>query len=562
MVSISEDENLSYIWHHPGLVLAVGGESDERFIEYCRSWMRITIMQVLIPLFAFYSAAIARKSLLDTLQRHRLRAGAIADADTDASRVSPVDCTSRVSQEIPLQTTKAQPWPIAAVVCAIEAPTLMLLGAVLALGQNGPMLLPHTVHLICSDLFLGISLLTSLLVALYLQDEATIDFDRSTQPPPLSMWSKHRRKLMAAAVVLTLSAAAPLFNIFVPMYWENFRGLFFAFVNAPLTIGCSAYFLYKAWLFRQHIMFFVCQRDALVEQFGLLAHSFRLVGCLAFWLFVSAICMLMNAAILVSVAVTMLGAGKSGVASSLINLEHFLVLESLMAVSRIGISLAQVFAISHHSVVEEGLFGRNRFRCYGCLGVGDSPEANKRRKASQVTNESKRNGPSQERSTQSMSRSGRGRDSKNRITPTNSSQGEALPRPVIRNSSDRRKLMKGRNKYVDKRRRRRSHNIISPEPASPLDGENTRSNHSSDTAEVDSQRTEGATDGLRPSPTQESMLSNEALNVGWCDLHGDYLFTIRLLEGQLDEANRENAAQIRSPENQHLPNDPSVEQKS
>jgi len=550
MVSISEDDRLSLLWKDSGLLLAVGGESDERFVDYCRSWMRITIMQVLIPSFALYSAAIARKSLLDTLHRHGIRAGNSADVDVRA--ISPEDNIPQNSQKIALRNMKVQPWPIAAVVCAIEAPTLVLLGAVLALGQNGPMLLPHTVHLICSDLFLGISLLTSLLVALYLQDEAPKDSGNDAQPPPSSTWSKHRRKLMAAAVALTLSAAAPLFNIFVPTYWKNFGGLFFAFVYAPLTVGCSAYFLYKAWLFREHIVLFICQRDALAEQFGPFAQSFRLVGCLAFWLLVSAICMLINAAILVSVAVTMLGVGKSGVATSLINLEHFLVLESLMAVSRIGISLAQVFAISHHSVVEEGLFGRNCFTCCGCFGVAENvPGARKRRKAPQTEGGSEVSDFSMVPRRRISERSGGLRDNKNRVTPTNGPQGGSLLRPAQprRKSSDQRKMTKLRGSPSDKRRRSRSHNAVHPEPAPPLDGENTSSNNSSDTAEAHGQDTEDTGDGLRPSPSQESMLSKETLNDGWCDLHGDYLFAMGLLEGQLDETKRENTVRVRSPGN-------------
>ena len=56
MVSITYNKVLSDVWSHPELVLAVGGESDERFVKYCRSWERLTIMQVLIPIFALNSA--------------------------------------------------------------------------------------------------------------------------------------------------------------------------------------------------------------------------------------------------------------------------------------------------------------------------------------------------------------------------------------------------------------------------------------------------------------------------------------------------------------------------
>jgi len=541
MVSITYNKVLSDVWSHPELVLAVGGESDERFVKYCRSWERLTIMQVLIPIFALNSAAVARKSLLDTLYRHG--AGRRASTDADARIVGSSTMNIRgLSQELPLEAmnTKVQPWPISAVVCAIEAPTLLLLGAVLALGQNGPMLLPHIVDLICSDLFLGISLLTSLLVALYLQDEAPKDNGNDAQPPPSSTWSKHRRKLMAAAIFLTLTAAAPLGNILVPMYWDYFGGLLFAIVYAPLTIGCSVYFLYKAWLFRQHIVFFICQLDALAEQFGPLAQRFRLVGCLAFWLFVSAICMLMNASILVSVAVTMLGFGKSGVVRPLINLEHFLVLDSLMGVSRIGISIAQVFAISHHSVVEEGLFGRNCFTCYVCREYDDASSSNmmaKRQKKTcvlEVGNMSESSGSIQEWHRQRPKRLSRVHD-KNRITPTDGVHEESLPRPshTHRKSSERRYALKISCKYGEKRRRRQAQNKTYPEPASPLDIKN----HFSDTVDARSQDTENVGgDGLRPSPAQQSMLLHETLNVGWCDLHGDYAFALELSEREIEGA--------------------------
>jgi hypothetical protein len=97
-------------------------------------------------------------------------------------------------------------------------------------------------------------------------------------------------------------------------------------------------------------------------------------------------------------------------------------------------------------------------------------------------------------------------------------------------------MTKLRGSPSDKRRRSRSHNAVHPEPAPPLDGENTSSNNSSDTAEAHGQDTEDTGDGLRPSPSQESMLSKETLNVGWCDLHGDYAFALELSEREIEGA--------------------------
>jgi hypothetical protein len=240
------------------------------------------------------------------------------------------------------------------------------------------MLLPHAAHLVCNDLFLGVSLLTTVLVALYLHDEALkIDQGQNAQPidgvspppPLLPTWVAHRRKLVAGSVFLTLSAATPLSFIFVPSFWDHFGGVPFALVYAPLTLGCSGYFLRTAWLLRRYILYFIVGGDALAEQLGVLAHSYRLVGLLAFWLLVSALCMLLNAATMVSVSVIILNGGKQGANSLEVNLDQLFVLGALMVVSRVAISLTQIFAISHRSVVLEGLFGRQCFSCDGCFGA-------------------------------------------------------------------------------------------------------------------------------------------------------------------------------------------------
>jgi len=229
MVSVSEDVRISKLWENPRLVLAVGGESDERFTEYVRSWQWILVMQVFSPLFAIYTAAMAKKGFYDARQRHGVsRPGGVRASVDDSGGTD--GAASASSPQVAPPGAKDQPWPIAAVVCAIEGPTLLLVAAALALGQHGPMLLPHAAHLVCNDLFLGVSLLTTVLVALYLHDEALkIDDGQSiggaSPPPPLPpTWVVHRRKLIAGSAFLTLSAAAPLGFIFVPSFWDHFGG--------------------------------------------------------------------------------------------------------------------------------------------------------------------------------------------------------------------------------------------------------------------------------------------------------------------------------------------------
>jgi len=124
---------------------------------------------------------------------------------------------------------------------------------------------------------------------------------------------------------------------------------------------------------------------------------------------------------------------------------------------------------------------------------------------------------------------------KNRITPTDGVHEESLPRPshTHRKSSERRYALKISCKYGEKRRRRQAQNKTYPEPASPLDIKN----HFSDTVDARSQDTENVGgDGLRPSPAQQSMLLHETLNVGWCDLHGDYAFALELSEREIEGA--------------------------
>jgi hypothetical protein len=110
--------------------------------------------------------------------------------------------------------------------------------------------------LVCNDLFLGVSLLTTVLVALYLHDEALkIDQGQSAQSidgasvPPLfpPTWVAHRRKLIAGSVFLMLSAAAPLGFIFLPSFWDHFGG-------GAVRAGLRAFDARVQWVFSAHCM--------------------------------------------------------------------------------------------------------------------------------------------------------------------------------------------------------------------------------------------------------------------------------------------------------------------
>ena len=123
----------------------------------------------------------------------------------------------------------------------------------------------------------------------------------------------------------------------------------------------------------------------------------------------------------------------------------------------------------------------------------------------------------------------------NRVTSIKGAQEEELPRPAYsRKISNRRKLIRIRCKFGFKRRRRRWQKAVYPEPAHPVHV----NNHFSNTAESYSEAreaSEASEGGLRVSPTRELMLSNETLNVGWCNLHGDYAFALKISEGGINE---------------------------
>lgn len=141
LVSASIDRgSWSTLRNENGLALAIEPPHDTSYANAFTSVEWLLSVRIFAPFWAIYASFIAFKEafiLLKTNSTHKHPSGI----------------------------------SVVFVVCAVEAPILLVVAVVLACGQHGPMVLPVQVHLACLNLFSGISLTTSVLISLYLTEE-------------------------------------------------------------------------------------------------------------------------------------------------------------------------------------------------------------------------------------------------------------------------------------------------------------------------------------------------------------------------------------------------------
>jgi len=116
-------------------------------------------MRVLLPAAAFYTAVIA-------CSEFSRRRKALEEAAGTTSSVAVVGL-SRAASKRSIRT-------VGLVVVAIEAPCMLCIGVLLALGQYGPMVLPVSFHFFGYFLFAGLSVVTTIMLALIVREEANL----------------------------------------------------------------------------------------------------------------------------------------------------------------------------------------------------------------------------------------------------------------------------------------------------------------------------------------------------------------------------------------------------
>lgn len=93
---------------------------------------------------------------------------------------------------------------ISCAIFAIEAPTMLLIGVMLILGHGGPYTLPFVYHTFFVDLLSGFSVASTLLLALFLREEAS---HFRTGLPRQEVWNKYRRFFIVTGAFLSTGSA-------------------------------------------------------------------------------------------------------------------------------------------------------------------------------------------------------------------------------------------------------------------------------------------------------------------------------------------------------------------
>jgi hypothetical protein len=178
----SEDEST---WGHVELELSIADPFIHPFQDAYESWLFILTYRILAPMFAFYTSWMAAYEVRRLhIIRHKRDAAGSTGKHADN---------------------------LVYLICVIEAPSMLLVGLIMALGQFGSTLLPSIIHVAFSDLLTGAGTSTTLFLALHLREE--VRFARELDAKR-SIWDKHGIPLRIAAAIMALVSLSPLGTAF------------------------------------------------------------------------------------------------------------------------------------------------------------------------------------------------------------------------------------------------------------------------------------------------------------------------------------------------------------
>ena len=178
MVAVSKDAPDFHAWRaSPNLVLSIDDERDDSFYDTFTSFQWTLCIRTLIPLFSFYASFVA------------FRDGSVL---WNSAQI--------VDKKHQRELTIA-----AAAICAVEGPSMAILGLIVALGQYGPVLLVSSIHGFFFTMLTGVSLATTLALILLLRERSLTFPER---PASESFWARNRIKITVLSVCF---AAADVF---------------------------------------------------------------------------------------------------------------------------------------------------------------------------------------------------------------------------------------------------------------------------------------------------------------------------------------------------------------
>ena len=218
MVQIFSIEEGDSFWSELDLALTIGGEHNRSFEGLFVSLQWTLAVRVILPVFALYTAVLAIMGWIEYGKNMNLR---------------PYRRTAQV------------------MVFVIEAPCMIVVAVLAACGQMGPtQILPVVVHSLFADLLLIPSLVTTIIVAIYVHDKTKTVHDESLSSlDRSSIWGRHRVKLMFGTGVLTLGSVAPATTLlFVGDEWPSTMRFAFTAVVFPLNLFVGFHFMYKVSL--------------------------------------------------------------------------------------------------------------------------------------------------------------------------------------------------------------------------------------------------------------------------------------------------------------------------
>jgi hypothetical protein len=216
---------------------------------------------------------------------------------------------------------------LAHMVCALEAPAMLIFGIALASGLYGPRALPVQVLNVTYSQFQGVGVFTSTLLALFLRQESA-SFQQSARRERHSIFDHDVSTLwllFAVFVVPDLLSA-----VIIYFAWEiAFMIPLYTFAN----VFAAVYFMSKARALREPLIGFLRRVETSSE-------SSRKIGRLLFWLGASALFMIMNSVSLAAAGIVLF---KTGFSPGAIPQQYFSGL-FIVCVSRIMISASQIQA--------------------------------------------------------------------------------------------------------------------------------------------------------------------------------------------------------------------------
>jgi len=242
---------------------------------------------------------------------------------------------------------------ISLIICCVEVPSLVLIAAMMALGQYGPTMLPWSYHIAFITLASGTSLMTSTILALFLQSQI---HHVSTREPCRSIWSKHGRFIATGVVlfggfdlltfVLIQTGSAEVMSVA-----SVIGTILFCSLIAPAQIAVAVYFILQAWRFAKPLAFYLKHGPRSPSRLAENNNVWK-IGRLVFWLMLSGLFMLLAVPLFCFLIILVFFGAFHHSESLLLSIIIGYVL------ARIGVSYAQVRAIIRFT-------DSRTFRCYG-----------------------------------------------------------------------------------------------------------------------------------------------------------------------------------------------------